>query len=77
MLEVEGTEEKIGKSINSDKDNGKVTYIDKVGVELAKRRVDSLYNDSIKIVDMITDNDNKKESMVFKKVLNYLIMREK
>ena len=77
LLEVEGTEEKIGKSINSDKDNGKVTYVDRVGVKFARDRVKSLYNDSIAIIDMITDSDNKKESLVFKNVLNYLIMREK
>ena len=77
LLEVEGTEDIIGKSTNSDKDNGKVTYVSKVGVSLAKKRVESLYNDSIAIVDMITDSDNKKESIVFKNVLNYLIMREK
>lgn len=77
LLEIESTEEKIGKSINSDKNNGKVTYVDKVGVELARKRVDDLYNNSIAIVDMITDNDNKKESRAFKEVLKYLIVREK
>ena len=77
LLEIEGTEEIIGKATDSDKNNGKITYVDKVGVEFAKKRVNSLYNDSIAIVDMITGNDNKKESLVFKEVLNYLIMREK
>ena len=77
LLEVEGTEEKIGKSIYSDKNNGKITYVDKVGVKLAKERVENLYNKSIAIIDQITDSDNKKESIVFKKVLSYLIMRDK
>jgi len=42
LLEIESTEEKIGKSTKSDEKNNKVTYVSKVGVEKAKKRLSVL-----------------------------------
>ena len=50
LLEKESTTEKIGKSVNSDRDNNKITYVDKVGIEAAKHRLDLLYNESLKTI---------------------------
>ena len=77
LLEVEGTVEKIGKSTESDKKNGKVTYVDLVGKDIAKQRLEEMHAASMKIVDMLTDDNNKKESLVLKELINFLLLREK
>lgn len=77
LLEVESTTEKIGKSIESDKKNDKVTYIEKVGIKAAKERLDVLTNSAFILVDKLTNDKNIKEAKVFKKVINFLISREK
>lgn len=77
LLEVESTTEKIGKSVDSDKKNNKVTYITKVGVKKAKERIDYLYYRTIHLIDKMTTNKNHKESLVFKEVIKFLMTREK
>lgn len=77
LLEVESTTEKIGKSVDSDKNNNKVTYVEKVGIKEAKERLEYLYSKSLSMIDKITSDKNKKESLVFKELINYLMSREK
>ena len=77
LLEVEGTTEQIGKSVNSDKDNDKVTFVDLVGVDTAKKELEHLYEQSIKTIDMMTTSRNRKEALVFKETINYLLRRNK
>ena len=77
LLEIEETTEKIGKSVDSDKKNDKVTLVSKVGVKKAKERIDFLYNTSLDIIDKLTTDRNYKESLVMKELVNYLVIREK
>ena len=77
LLEVEQTTEQIGKSVDSDKKNDKVTYVQKVGVQEAKKRLSELYDKSMGIIDKMTTERNLKESLVFKELIKYLMTREK
>ena len=77
LLEIEQTTEIIGKSVDSDKKNNKVTYVSKVGKIASKERLEYLYNTSIDIIDSLTSENNIKESLVFKEVIKYLLNREK
>lgn len=77
LLEVESTTEKIGKSVDSDKNNNKVTFIKKVGVEEAKRRLTELTDAALTLVDNMTTRVNEKEALVFKALIAFLISREK
>ena len=77
LLEIEQTTEKIGKSVDSDKNNNKITYVSKVGVKAAKNRLDNLFATSLDIIDKMTTEKNKKESLVFKELIKYLMSREK
>lgn len=77
LLEVEGTTEKIGKSVNSDKDNNKITYVSKVGVDESKKKLDQLFASSMLIIDKLTSDKNYKEALVFKELIKYLLDREK
>ncbi|MBR3288944.1 MAG: polyprenyl synthetase family protein [Lachnospiraceae bacterium] len=77
LLEIEQTTEKIGKSVDSDKKNNKVTYVGKVGIEESKHRLEQLFKASMGIIDSMTTEKNKKESLVFKELIKYLMSREK
>lgn len=77
LLEVESDEATIGKSTNSDKKNGKVTYVSLIGVERAKERLAFLERECNLIIDKLTNENNYKDSLVFKEVIKYLFRREK
>lgn len=77
LLEIEQTTEKIGKSVDSDKKNNKVTYVSKVGVKESKNRLDYLFKTSLDLVDSLTSARNEKEAKVFKELIKYLMVREK
>ena len=77
LLEIESDTETIGKSVDSDKNNNKITYVGKVGVEESKVRLEFLEENSILTIDKLTNKNNYKESLVFKELIKYLIKREK
>lgn len=77
LLEIESTKEKIGKSTDSDKDNGKVTYVTLVGIKKAKERIDELEKESMIIIDSLTSDKNNKDANVFKEVVRYLMSRDR
>lgn len=77
LLEVEGTVEEIGKSTTSDKKNGKTTYVDLVGVDIAKRHLAELHAVSLDFIDNMTNSKNIKESKVMKEVVNFLLLRKR
>lgn len=77
LLEIESTSEKIGKSVNSDKEKGKVTYVEKFGIEASKNRLKELHENSMLIIDKLTTNRNKKDAKVFKDIISYLMNRDK
>lgn len=77
ILEIEGEEKIIGKSKNSDKKNGKITVSSLIGVENAKDAVKELFDECIQIIDKFTKEDNVKEALLYKKIINYLSGRNK
>lgn len=77
LLEIEQTTEKIGKSVDSDKKNNKVTYVSKVGVKESKNRLEYLFKTALDLVESMTTDKNEKESLVFKELIKYLMVREK
>lgn len=77
LLEIESDTETIGKSTDSDKNNDKITYISKVGVNEAKKRLDYLENASIEAINKMTNANNFKEALVYKELISYLIKRKK
>lgn len=77
LLEVESTTEVIGKSVDSDKKNGKVTFVTLVGVEEAKKRLQMLYDAAMQTIDIMAEDVSRKETKVFKDVVRYILNREK
>lgn len=77
LLEVESTTEAIGKSVDSDKKNDKITFVRLAGVEASKRRLDILYNEAMKTIDLMSEDPEKKETKVFKEVIKYILNRDK
>lgn len=51
ILDVEGTEEELGKPLHSDEENGKVTYVTLHGLTAAKAEVENLSHQAVKILD--------------------------
>lgn len=51
ILDIEGTEEELGKPLHSDDENGKVTYVTLHGLEQAKKDVEELSKEAVLILD--------------------------
>lgn len=51
ILDVEGTQEELGKALHSDEENGKVTYVTIHGIEKAKADVEKLSEEAVRILD--------------------------
>lgn len=49
ILDIEGTEEELGKPLHSDDENGKVTYVTLHGLEQAKKDVEELSKEAVLI----------------------------
>ena len=77
LLEIESDTKTIGKSTDSDKNNNKVTFVGKVGINESKDRLKYLEDTSILTIDKMTNKSNYKESLVFKELIKYLFKREK
>ena len=77
LLEIESTTEKIGKSVDSDSKNNKITYVKKVGVEESKFQLEALHKATFELIDKMTNENNTKESKVYKEIIKYILMREK
>lgn len=58
ILDVEGTEEELGKPLHSDEDNGKVTYVTLYGLEQAKKDVEELSKEAVHILDGFQREDS-------------------
>lgn len=77
LLEKLSTTKKIGKSVSSDTKNGKVTFVDKVGIKKANEKLNNLKEESLKLINKLTNSRNKKESKVYKDVMLKIFCREK
>lgn len=71
ILDVEGTQEKIGKPIGSDIANDKVTYLSFVNIEDAKKDVSMYTEKAIKSLDMFG-----KEAKYLIEIAKYLTNRD-
>lgn len=72
ILDVTSTFEKLGKPINSDEKNNKITYATMFGVEKASEIVEEMSNEAIEILKSMGD---KTDFLV--KLTEYLIKRDK
>lgn len=57
ILDVEGEFETIGKTVGSDAENAKSTYVSLIGLETSKQRLSEIYNETVEIVENITLNN--------------------
>lgn len=57
ILDVEGTEEELGKPLHSDEENGKVTYVTLHGLEQAKAEVLGLSQEAVGILDSFREKN--------------------
>lgn len=53
ILDIEGTEEELGKPLHSDEENGKTTYVTIHGLEQAKAEVVQLSQEAVVLLDSI------------------------
>lgn len=53
ILDIEGTEEELGKPLHSDEENGKTTYVTLHGLEQAKAEVVQLSQEAVALLDSI------------------------
>lgn len=72
VLDVIGDEQVIGKPINSDEKNHKTTYVTLFGLEEAKKKVEILSMDAIKVLEKFPKRNKFLEELV-----RYLIFRDK
>ncbi|MDE7425156.1 MAG: polyprenyl synthetase family protein [Lachnospiraceae bacterium] len=72
VLDVIGDEQVIGKPINSDEKNHKTTYVTLFGLEEAKKKVEILSMDAIKVLEKFPKRNKFLEELV-----RYLIFRNK
>ena len=77
LLELESDTKTIGKSVDSDKKNGKVTFVSIVGIDESKKRLEKLENTSYMIIDRLTNKNNHREAIVYKEIFKYIFKREK
>lgn len=77
LLEIESTEDIIGKSVNSDINNNKITYVKKVGIEKSKERLNTLYDKAMKLIDSMGSPMNTKELKVYKEIIKYVLKRDR
>ncbi len=72
ILDVEGIEEILGKPIGSDYRNGKATYVNFVGIEQAKKDVETLTDEAISLMESY-----KKKDDFLLKLMKYLAGRDR
>lgn len=65
ILDVTSSFEKLGKSIGSDIENGKTTYVTLLGVEECQKLVDELTDDALKALGAFENNEVLKEYALY------------
>lgn len=71
MLDFTSTPEKLGKSINKDKDSNKLTFVTLYGLEEASKKAEQCYLDGIKSVENIDGNTFLIDLLTFVKTRNF------
>ncbi|MDE7366361.1 MAG: polyprenyl synthetase family protein [Lachnospiraceae bacterium] len=72
ILDIEGTEEELGKPLHSDEENGKTTYVTLYGLEQAKAEVVQLSQEAVALLDNIPG-----ENPFLRELILSLIQRRK
>lgn len=57
ILDIEGTQEELGKALHSDEENGKVTYVTIHGLEKAKAEVEELSKEAVRILERFSQKN--------------------
>ena len=56
ILDVTGTTEELGKPVGSDRQQGKITFVDLYGLECSKEIAEVLTNEALEILNIFSDN---------------------
>lgn len=72
ILDVVGNEEKLGKPVLSDEKNEKTTYVTLYGVDECKKKVESLSNEAMDMLDELPG-----DKTFLKELITWLINRDK
>lgn len=72
ILDIEGTQEELGKPLHSDEENGKVTYVTIHGLLQSKMDVENLSQEAVRILDGFSQ-----ENAFLRELLLSLVHRKK
>ncbi len=72
ILDIEGSEEELGKPIGSDIKNGKSTYVSLYGIEESKNKVKELSGSAMQLLESLEPEDS-----FLSELFEYLIYRKK
>ena len=71
LLDFTSTPEKLGKSVNKDKDSNKLTFVTLFGLEEASKKAEQCYLDGVKAVENIDNNSFLIDLLNFVKTRNF------
>ena len=71
ILDFTSTPEKLGKSVNKDKDSNKLTFVTLFGLEEASKKAEECYLDGVKAVENIDNNGFLIDLLNFVKTRNF------
>lgn len=72
ILDVESTKEVLGKPIHSDEKNDKTTYVTLLGLEEAKKEVERLSDEAIRLLHQLSG-----ENQYLERLLLWLVHRDR
>ena len=77
ILDVEGNSIELGKTVGSDADSGKETFVTLRGIEESRSEVKKLSESAIKELGELGEIQDQEEAVFLKALINYLIYRRK
>lgn len=75
ILDIESSEKVLGKNINSDKNKGKITYPELVGLNNAKTKVETLWKEAFMAVDNLATHNSVYDLALLKAFATYVKQR--
>ncbi len=75
ILDEVSTEEELGKTIHSDEKNHKTTYVTLFGIETAKRKLEELSADALRLLEEIKWEDANRDISVLSSMTMWLTKR--
>ena len=73
ILDIYGSEELLGKPVNSDEKNNKKTYLSIKGFGQSRNDIDRLTNEAVNMLQLI--GNNERERVFLTELFEYLIAR--